>query len=255
MSTKRMLGVTLFGLLFIIVVVGIMLLNLYFGNESEAVALPEHQTPVETSVTVESDDLDRVEVTKETVQAVVSALSRPQVYSRDVKIESYWDGGKAEYNVSVTVMEGFVSLTTVPPIGAEKRIIITPDMLYIWYEGDSTPYMGNLESLGDGYRTADEWQMLVTYEDLLKLDKSYIIDAGYVNYNGEYCIYAQYISPLLNNIGMFYVSIDQGLVVGAKEFNEAGELIYSMSTGECLIGEADPAMFVLPDGGDARNWG
>ncbi|MCL2152364.1 MAG: hypothetical protein FWH57_05315 [Oscillospiraceae bacterium] len=248
MSTKRMLGVTLFGLLIIIVFAGIMLLNLYLGSESEAIALPERQAPVTTPITIESDDLDRVEVTKETIQAVVSALSRPRVYSRDVKIACYWDGGRAEYSVSVSVMERFVSLTTLPSVGAEKRIIITPDTLYIWYKGENRPYIGNLESSGDGYRTADEWQMLVTYEDLLKLDKSDIIDAGYIDYNGEYCVYAVYRSPLLNNVGTIYISLDLGLVVGAEERDEAGELIYSMSSDECLIGEADPAAFILPDG-------
>jgi hypothetical protein len=248
MSTKRLLGITLFGLLFIVAVVGFILLNLYIGRESEAVPLPDLTTVAGTSEVAVTDTLDRVEVTKETIQAVVSELSRPQIYSRNVKIESFWDGGNAEYIFSVLVMNDLTSLMVLPPLGIEKRIIITPERLYIWYKGDRAPYIGNLESSGDGYRTADEWQMLVTYEDLLELDKNNIIDAGYTNYNGENCVFAVYRSTLLENTGTFYISLDQGLVIGAEEFDKAGDLIYSMTAGECVINEVDPAAFTLPDG-------
>ena len=248
MSTKRILGITLFGVLFIATVVGILLLTLYLRRESDAVALPDVPTIVETPNLVESDTLDRIEITTETIQVVVSTLSRPAIYRRDVKIESYWEDGKAEYSVSVSVREGLTSLRTLPPTGAEKRIIITPDTIYIWYIGDKAPFIGNLDSLGDGFRTADEWQMLVTYEDVLELDINDIIDAGYVEYNDEECVYAVYRSPLLGYTRSFYISLEAGLIVGAEEYDEAGKLVYSMVAGEFFVGEADPAAFTLPDG-------
>jgi hypothetical protein len=90
--------------------------------------------------------------------------------------------------------------------------------------------------------------MLVTYEDLLELDKELIIDAGYASFNDEYCVYAVYRSPLLNNTGVFYISLDQGLVINAEEYDGSGNLIYSMTAGECVMNKVDPAAFTLPDG-------
>jgi hypothetical protein len=249
MSTKRILGIALFGVLFIATVFGVMLLTLFLKQESDAVALPDVLPAVEIPGYIEPDTLDRVEVNKDTIQAVVSmTLSRPGMYSRDVVIKSFWEDGQAEYNISVSVWNGITSLRTLTAMGIEKRVIITPNQLYIWYKGDREPYIGNLGSSGDGYRNADEWQMLVTYEDLLQLDKNDISEAGYVEYGGEECVYAVYRSPLLNYTRTFYISLDIGLVIGAEEIDEAGELVYSMTAGECIINEIDPSAFILPDG-------
>ena len=248
MSTKRILGITLFGVLFMVVIMGVMLLSLFLRRERDAVSLPEISLPADIPSDIGPDTLDRVEVTKETVQAIVSTLSRPAIYSRDVKIESFWEGGQAEYNINISIYNNMTSLRASQPIGDEKRIIITSDTLYIWYKGDRTPYIGDLTSSGDTYRTADEWQMLVTYEDLLMLDKNDIIDAGYVKYSGEWCIYAVYRSPLLKYSRIFYISEKYGLVIGAEELDGSGELVYKMSAGECQIGEISPSAFILPDG-------
>jgi len=199
---------------------------------------------------IEPDTLDRVEVTKDTIQLVVSqTLSRPEIYSRDVLIKNFWEDDQvAEYNISISVWNGITSLRTTPPIGLEKRIIITPERLYIWYKDDRAPYIGDLSTSGDGYRTADEWQMLVTYEDLLKLNKEDIIDAGYVEYDNEECVFAVYRSPLLNYTRKFYISLRLGLVICAEEFDVSGKLVYSMTSGECIVNEIDPSAFILPDG-------
>ena len=104
---------------------------------------------------------------------------------------------------------------------------------------------------GDAVRTADEWQMLITYEDLLKLNKSDIIEAGYTTeYGNEDCIFAVCATPLLNYTRKFYISLESGLVVGAEELDESGKLIYNMTVGECIIGEVEQAAFMLPDGTD-----
>jgi hypothetical protein len=244
------MGITLFGVLFILVVAGALLLSLFLSRSSDAVVLPEIPTASESIGLIEPDALNRVEVTRETIQAVVSSLSRPAIYSRDMVIESFWEGGQAQYNVSVSVMNGLTSLKTLPPIGVEKRIIVTPNTLYIWYKDDLAPYKGGLGSFGDDYRTADEWQMLVTYEDVLELDKDGIIDAGYVEYAGEDCLFAKYLSPLLKYTRTFYISRELGLIIRAEESDESGNLIYAMTAGDCSVNEIDPTAFILPDGTD-----
>ena len=126
-------------------------------------------------------------------------------------------------------------------------IIVTPETLYIWYAGERTPYIGRADSLGDDLRTSDEYQMLITYEDILNLDRRDITDAGYTQYGGEYCVFAEYRSPYLGNSVKYYVSIELGLLIAAEEYDAAGSLIYRMTAFECLF-DVDPASFLLPDG-------
>jgi len=250
MSTKRIVIITVIGIAIIAAALCVILLSSYLNRESEEVALPE--TPVETERPNGNgtDTLDRVVVNRDTIQDVISSFVRPDTYSRDVLIESFWEGGQAVYQIRASVMGGMTSLRTQPPIGIEKRIIVTEDTLFIWYIGDRYPFVGDVGSAGDESRTADEWQMLITYEDILRLDKSDIIDAGYTQYDGVDCIYAVYLSPLLGNKRTYYVSLDLGLVIAAEEYDKNGAHIYSMRANDCLVGEVDPDAFLLPDGTD-----
>ena len=248
MSIKRILGITVFGILFIAAVIGVVLLTSYLRQDNDAVPLPDTTLAPEPSDEPVTDAPGSVEVTTETIQAVVAELSRPDTYSRAITIETFWEGGSAVYNIVASVAEGMTSLRITPPAGGEKRIIITGDKLYIWYTGDSAIYEGVIGSAGDGYRTADEWQMLVTYEDVLQLDKKDIIDAGHAEWGGKDCLYAEHLSPLLGYTRRYYISIEIGLVTGAEEYDENGELVYSMTAGECTPGEADMSAFTLPDG-------
>ena len=248
MSIKRILGITVFGVLFIAAVIGVMFLMSYFRRDNDAIPLPGNQSSPEPSGLAQSDALNRIVAAPDTIQAIISTLSRPDIYSRDVLIETFWEDGHAKYHISTSVADGATSLRILPSAGSEKRIIIFADMLYIWYRGDSTPYIGVIGSPGDRHRNADEWQMLVTYEDILELDQEYVVDAGYTEFGGEYCLYAEYLSPLLGYTMRYYISIELGLVIGAEEYDETGSLVYTMSAGECLVGEINPASFTLPDG-------
>ena len=249
MSSKRLLVITAIGVLFIAAFVGVMLLPSFFGRDSSAIPLPSDSPPPEISVAVEPDALDRVEVAWDTVQTVISqTLSRPETYSRIVTIEKFWEGGNVTYDVSVSVAGGVTSLRTLSYDGAEKRIIVTPRSLYIWYEGDTAPFIGNPDSLGDGQITADEWQMLVTYEDVLRLNEDDIIEAGHIEWGGHDCVYTVYMSPILGYTRRYYISLEYGHIVGAFEYDETGALTYRMSSGDISFDDIDPAEFTLPDG-------
>jgi len=248
MSTKRIIGIMAFGGLLIVAVVVVMLVTLLFRRDIDAVGLPVSTPSLEAPGETQPDALDRVEVTRETIQHVVAELNRPDNYRRDIIIESYWDGGHNIQIFSVSVSDGVTSLLTQPSPGVEKRIVVTADTQYIWYRGDRTPFASPIGTSGDGIRTADEWQMMITYEDLLNLDVSDIIEAGFTEYGGQHCVYAVYLSPLLGHTMRYYVSVDLGLVIGAEEFDVTSTLIYAMRAGECIVGGADPAAFILPDG-------
>lgn len=248
MSTKRVLGITAFGVLFIIAVIAVILITSDFNPEGGTMTLPDASESFDEPLEPNPDALNRVEVTRETVQAVVSTLARPDMYTRKIVVESFWDGGQAVFTIDVAVSADVTSLRVLPPIGDEKRIVVTPGALYIWYGSETTPFIGNPGSDGDGYKAADEYQMLESYERILDLDMYDIIDAGYTEYEGEECIYIEHKTAELGYTMTYYVSIRLGLIICAEEFDEAGELIYRMRSGECLIGETDPDMFTIPDG-------
>ena len=249
MSVRRILIITIIGVVIIAAAIVAMLLTPYLGRDKDPVPLPGISPSAELTDEGGQDALNRVEVSRDTIQAVVSqTLSRPGIYSRDIVVETYWKGGSALYDIVVNVADGITALKILPPSGIEKRIIVTSDTLYVWYKGDRTPYIGPIDSLPDGQRAADEWQMIITYEDLLELDPDDIVDAGYAALDGEDFIYAEYLSPLLGYTMRYFVSIDVGLVVRAEEYDENGELVYLMTAGECVVGEADSSAFVLPDG-------
>ena len=248
MSAKRMLGITVFGVIFIAAVIGVMLFTFFWGYDSDTVQLPETVESAQPPGNAGNAPSNSVEVTTDNVQAVIATIPRPETYSRDVMIESFWNGGRAVYNISATVTGGAASLKSLQPGGVEKNIIIMPDKLYIWENGDRMPHIGSSGSQGDWRKEADEWQMLVTYEDVLALDKAGIIDAGYAEYGNEYCIYVEHRSKHLGNTIKYYISVDYGLVTGAEQYDETGMIIYSMTAGACLIGEADMSAFELPDG-------
>jgi hypothetical protein len=248
MSTKRILSVALIAALFVAVFVAIVILSSYLGADDGEVTLPTVSQTADTSTTADPTPPDRVEVNADTIQAVVATLSRPGTYSRAIIVESFWADGSVTHNIAVAVDQGVTSLRMHPPASAEKRIIVTPDTLYIWYDGDFAPYVGDAGSPGDALRAADEWQMLVTYEDVLALDPGDIIEAGYVDYGGEDCVYAVHRSPLLGYTTRYYVSLELGLVVGAEEHDRYGSLVYSMLSDECAVGVADPSAFLLPNG-------
>ena len=248
MSIKRIVGITSFGILFIAAVIGVMFLTSYLRRDSDVIPLPEAPVSSEPPGETTPEVPDRIELTTETLHAIVSTLSRPDTYSRDVEVTTYWEDGQAVYHISVYVTEGMTSLRIISPINDEKRIIITQDALYIWYKDDPEPYIGDIGSTGDDYRTSDEWQMLVTYEDLLALSQSDIIETEYIEFGGEDCIYAKFQAPLLGYTKVFYVSVDFGLLAAAEEYDRNGALVYTMTAGECAVGEADPEDFTLPDG-------
>ena len=243
-----MLIITAFGVLLVVAVLGVMFISSYIGRDDSLVLLPEPLIPPAEPDDSEFDSIDRIDVTPDSVQSVISSLSRPEIYSRNMRISSYWDGGEIEYNIQTAVSGRATSLRSLPSIGDEKRIIITQDTIFIWNSGDTAPYSANIHSTDEWYKIADEWLMLVTYEDLLNLDSNDIIDAGYAVYGDEDCIYAVCLSPLLGYRRTFYISIDLGLVIGAQDFDRDGELVYDMTALSTTVDEVDPVMFTLPDG-------
>jgi hypothetical protein len=235
-------------LLAVAVTVGITALAiaaiLIFGDSDKPtdIVLPD-ETPaavVSPEPTAPGGQTGIVEVTKETVQAVVRTLERPEAYSRRLDIETFWEDGSYVYTAESWVRSGSVRLTVA---GHDtKNVLVTEDRVYIWYDAESV-FEGARDPGESLFRSADAFDMLVTYEDVLDLPKRDITDACYDEYEGEKCIFVN-----TRNGGYeteYVVSVTTGLLVHAER-TSGGRLVYRMNASETVLSAPSEEVFVPP---------
>ena len=191
--------------------------------------LPEH-----TGAAVPRE-LTQVEVTPETVQAVISTLNRPDSYSRTLQVFQFWDGGGRTAEIRVWVRSGAVRLNIV---GAEREVnyLLDGDILTLWYGSDMSrryTYTGADARLGDGL------QRIPTYEDILSLDPGCTCTE-----DGKWRILVAAVNPDFNYLDIYYISLDTGLLVGAEQW-DGDTLIYRMTAGEADLSAPSDQLFLL----------
>ena len=235
-------------LLAVAVTVGITALAiaaiLIFGDSDRStdIVLPE-ETPVAVvspDVTAPGGPSGLVEVNKDTVQAVVRTLERPEAYSRRLEIESLWDGGSALYSAEAWVRSGSVRVTVT---GRDVRnVLVTEDKVFVWY--DSGSVFEAARDPGESlFRAADAFDMLVTYEDVLDLPKRNVTDAFYDEYEGERCIFVMARSGGYET--QYVVSVSTGLLVHAER-TSGGRLVYVMNASETVLSAPAEEVFAVP---------
>lgn len=182
------------------------------------------------------------EVTPKTVQSVISRLSRAGSYYRMVTVEDFWDGGSGLTDLYVWVSGGNTRIRL--SRGADiENILLRGGQLYIWYDRADGVYTAPADGSA---AEADSWLRCLTYEALLDLPDTAITDAGYIEYGGESCIYAEYLSETYHYRNVVYVSVDTGLLMGAETY-DADTLIYRMTSGSPDISAPDANMFTAPE--------
>ncbi|MCI8870834.1 MAG: hypothetical protein HFF39_09905 [Lawsonibacter sp.] len=226
-----------------------------FGRRWFAADLPEIVLPSpdashgpssgDTSSQTPSDQLQRVEVTPETVQSVIAALSRQTSYYRELTVETYLeDGASVSSAVQVWADGGWTRTIQPLPSGLIRHDLIGEELVYYWYAGDESWRTAPADRV-----SADIAQHIPTYETVLHLPAAAITATGYEQRGELHCIYVQVQSPVAGYEERYWVSVDSGLLVGAESL-EDGVLVYSMSalTPAESLNPADEGIFSLPDG-------
>lgn len=190
-----------------------------------------------------------VEVTTETVQRVVADLSRYTSYSRTVTVTYYWGtNGVGSATARVWVNDGWVRTDTSLPSGMAEHSVVGEGKLWLWYDNGDQIFCGSAEEMTD-----DLMQRLPTYEDVLVLEPEDITDAGYVDYDGQPCIYMEARQDDLGYLYRYWISVDSGLLMAAETVSE-GKVVYSMTSRELVSPLSNAGeYFVLPDGTDLLN--
>lgn len=205
--------------------------------ETTSVTLPSpgQSSAAETSM----PGPERVELTGENVTAVLAELTRAESYSGSVTIEDFWDGGSASTQLQVWVSNGRTRVRGERG-GSPRNILVSEGTLYIWYDNVSGVFSGPWEG------SADEWLRALSYEDVLSLPPEQITGAGYAQLSGEECVYVDYTGGLLGYTYRVYVSVSNGLLMGAEKY-DGGSLIYRMFA-EYELSVPDESLFVPPEG-------
>lgn len=208
--------------------------------DTAAVILPTPAAGIDESPGGTAEAESRViSVTPETVQAAVGMLSRAGSYSRMIIVETFWNGGSSVRHINVSVNGERARLTVSDPRGV-KNVLISGGELWIWYADSDSVYHGPA-----GASDADEYQSLLTYEDILQLNPASITDAGYTDYNGENCIFAEYASGELGYVSRFWISVGTGLLMGSETY-DGEQLVYRMDSSVPDVSTPDESVFNPP---------
>lgn len=188
-----------------------------------------------------------VQVEPNTVQDLIAQMSRYESYSRTVQVTYIWGDGASETVTSrVWVDGGWARTETQFQNGLTENSILHGDELWLWYpseEGAQELFYSDSGSAG-----ADLMQHLPTYEDVLALDSDKITAAGYMNYQGQLCIYVEVEQQELGYLYRYWISVNSGLLMFA-ETEKAGVIVYKMASNEVVSPvAAERGVFTLPDG-------
>jgi len=195
-------------------------------------------------ISAESDATDSngllpIQVTPGTVQSVIASLSRPESYSRTLTVTLFWNGGSTREQVQ-SVVDGDYSKTTIKSAGGTENRICGDGTLYFWYAGDKNWTEKPFEAA-----KADQIQHIPTYETLLELDVSYIVEAGYQQKDGRDCVYLGCRQG--ERVDRYWVETATGLLQAAETY-ENDVLVYQMAVTSQTIPLEKEVKFTLPDG-------
>ena len=186
-----------------------------------------------------------VEVTPQTVQALVEYLDRYESYRRTVTAEYFFNGETAgTVTGQVWADGGWTRSDLTLSSGVVEHAIVGDGTLWLWQDqgqGQSV-YSGPAED-----RSADLSQRLPTYEDVLLLDPDDITAAGYEERENQPCVYVE-AQTGLGYTERYWISVDSGLLVAA-ETEKSGQVVYAMTSRDVVSPlDETQGIFALPDG-------
>ena len=213
------------------------------GSEPDTppVLLP---SPVPTDTAADAQDSSAadlaVAVTPETVQTVIRTLHRIDCYSRVLSINDYWSGGSRSRNIEVWSSGENLRLNVQSGNQPQENLLFRGNEKWLWYSDSNEVYHSSLVS-GD----TDAYQTLLTYEDVLALPAQAILDAGYQEYQGTYCIFLRCSFGSFGYESECFIDPATGLLMGELCY-DGDKLIYSMSSSAPDLAVPDDSLFVAP---------
>ena len=217
------------------------------GEREAHIVLPDREgedVAVEPETYVSNlDMLQAVTVDRTNIKKLIGAMQRPEQYHIVAKTTLYHSGGQITTGADGYVSGGIHKTVVYDTQGGGTRhSLLYGEDVWIWNQSASGVYSGKAGSF-----TQDDSLFIPTYERLLELEDEAILSANYALYGNIYCLAIETSDPLSGNRVLYYISVEDGLLVGAQSF-EGETLVYAL-TAEVLPLTEDPnTIFRLPDG-------
>ncbi|MDP4109256.1 MAG: hypothetical protein Q8878_04430 [Bacillota bacterium] len=215
------------------------------SDNTSGIALPSGNTDSPSgNGEKEEASVQKIEITKENAASVIASMARPKSCSFNSKVSIFSDTGSLTFTNNHYIKNGYAKTVQNSESGAVSKNIITGGgMIFIWRpgSGDARYYSGRL-----GESTPDSEQMIPTYEDIVKLPSSAIIEANYAKYGDYNCIYVKAKNPVLKYIDEYWVSLDYGLLIHSVT-TSGSRKIYEMDVDEIRTEEVGDSVFLLPN--------
>lgn len=238
-SRKTPLMIIILGTLLLV----ILLLAQHMLRQRSTITLPERPAEADSSGdSSNTEALNVLRITPETVQAAVATLSRPVSYQRSQAVILYWEGGKSTTTAQVAVKNGITRIDMSLPDGSVSHNLLDGDRLAVWYDDDKEWSLLRADQI-----SPDALQRMPTYESVLELPTDSIIQAEYCQLAGVYCIYILTAADADGYSESYWISVQSGLLYAAERTLN-GNVIYRFSATEPNKVAPDETLFLLPDG-------
>ena len=232
------------------VVAVFVLMNLAF--KTPAVHLPEATSNIldnsdgSCAGADEQNSMLYAQLRPDPVQYMLNTIKKPESYSMEYTVESFWDGGSGAFSVKVYVRDGAYRVSQ--DAGAYRReCIFTPEEYYIWYS-DSDRYFHATRDAGVESAVMDSaMQMSGSYTALMELDSELIHQTAYEEFGETYCVFVSAETGAYGYRSDFYISLDTGLLL-KQEIYDGERIIYRMTAESAELSAPDDEHFALPDG-------
>lgn len=188
----------------------------------------------------ENIDFSKISITPQNVQSVIAALKRPDEYYVESISELFYNGGSTKYLRRKWVQKNIQRIDVFSGDAVTMHVVFGQKKAFYWRPGDT-----NFFETPIGNFTADEAQMMMVYEDILKLKLDYIISAMLSRYNGEDCIYVEVQDPELTYLERYWVSTKSGVLVLGQILKNS-KIIYTVQTQKLNIAPQPDSVFLLP---------
>ena len=232
------------GFIVLVVLVIVLMFSNSFRRSTHITLPPADSAAGEAgdNTTDNEEALSVIAVTPETVQAAIATLSRPEVYSRTIRVEQFWSGGSGSFETTVTVSGRWTRTDRMLSDGQIRHTITDGDTTYIWYDSGTEVF-----SAPSGEITPDDEQVIPTYETILDLPVETIAAADYRSASGVNCIYVETAKDSYGYVQRYWVSVETGLLVASERLSD-GETIYRMASLTADLSVPSVDRFILPDG-------
>lgn len=231
-------------ILFFLVIAGFVFFFMP-GNDPDtpvvALATPQAVDSSSEKAGTSSDKKKVIAVSPETVQTVISTLHRAESYSRTLDIQDFWSGGKRDRSVAVFAKGNSMRLDITGSSGTlTEHYLLVGAEKWVWYSDSSGVFHAKAEN-----RDFDQYQSIITYEDVLAVPAEDILEADYREYYGKNCIFIRFRSGTLGYESECYIDPSTGLLMAERSY-DGDFLFYSMDSSEPDISTPDDSVFLEP---------